>query len=79
MSALSDALAHESDSQPRPRCAIARLKAELDPADLTVLQQALEGTMYGTKIARALRATGHNVSQYSITRPRKRECSCESV
>lgn len=62
--------------QIRP-CAIRDLVARLDKPDQVILTQAIANPEWSSKgLARELSARGLSISDHSIIRHRKGECSC---
>lgn len=60
-----------------PTCTIARLLAELPPADAQDLAECLNDTAYtNTQISRGLIAEGHHVRSQTVQRHRGGECNC---
>lgn len=60
-----------------PRCSIRTAMEEMDPADAKELKLAFEDrSIPGTAIFRALKARGLEVSDHTLQRHRRKECSC---
>ena len=73
---LLDSIRSEQDStHTGPQCSICKLLTELDAKDRADLQTALDDlSLFGTVIARALKKSGHEVTQYPVQRPRRTDC-----
>jgi ABC-type siderophore export system fused ATPase/permease subunit len=76
---LKDALATEKDaSRKGPLCGLAILRARLDKADLTALDEYLADRdgVTTASIHRALLTEGHRIGKNTIERHRRGDCSC---
>jgi hypothetical protein len=73
---LLDSIRSEQDStHTGPQCSICKLLTELDAKDRADLQTALDDlSLFGTVIARALKKSGHEVTQYQVQRHRRTDC-----
>ena len=64
--------------QPGPKCATGLALKALTPAKRSKLQEALdEPRITGMAIARWLKQNGHQVSDVSVRRHRRGDCSCD--
>lgn len=67
------------ESRKGPSCTIATLIDQLDDEDRTQLNAWIElpsSAMSHSRLARILRAAGHNVGTDPLARHRKGECAC---
>ena len=72
---LADALKAERELAPGPKCGMCVLLPTLDEEDRAELEASLAGKMSGSRISRAMRAVGINVSAQTILRHRRGDCS----
>lgn len=62
----------------RPPCTVTLILAQLDPKDVALVTEALDNrSITGKAIADVLSNAGHPISQGSVTRHRRGDCSCE--
>jgi hypothetical protein len=73
---LKEALEASQRNRPGYRCGVCKLLDELPADDAEALRSALEDPhVQGAQIARALHAEGIDVSQHSVQRHRRQDCS----
>jgi len=81
MDTLSEKLTPEAARRSRKRggCNLGAALRRLSEEDRSLVEAALadRDTYPGTYIAAALRASGWDVSQFSVRRHRNRECACD--
>lgn len=63
--------------KPGPRCAVALVFEALNDADAADLRAAFAGNHHSSSIGRALRSRGFTLSDYTVARHRRGNCSCE--
>jgi|DEB0MinimDraft_10_1074344.scaffolds.fasta_scaffold33609_4 FAD synthase len=90
---LAEALSEIPEARPNLRCKIARLRDELDSNDVAAFNQALEavysqprsvrmGRQHGataTWLAKTLTANGYPITDGTIQRHIRGECSCGTL
>jgi len=76
MSSLAAALAAQKPVR-GATCSMKPLLADLDDIDRQALINAMNSSMAGTDISRALISQGHDISPTVIQRHRKGECHCD--
>lgn len=77
MPSFRDSLAASTEHRPGGRCTLGRVLTVLDSDDADALAVALsDPEVSATRIARALRASGHNVGDTSVARHRRGSCKC---
>jgi hypothetical protein len=75
---LFDEIKDVASTPPGPRCGVSRILAAMSAEDASDLQKALDDpSIYGTTISEVLKKHGHSVTGYTVTRHRKKRCSCE--
>lgn len=76
MALTAEAFAEASRPR-RQRCGMFSVLAALDAQDRAVVEQVLaDGSINANAIARTLEANGHKVSQQTVQRHRREQCSC---
>lgn len=73
---LAEAIAAENATPRGPQCRVALLLDDLAPEDATALSDAVASGLPASVISRAVTATGHHLSQATITRHRRGDCRC---
>lgn len=78
---LSSKAAAIDQTKPGPRCGIYQLRRTLDTADNTWLDDVLPPDSGRTSvwISEVLKSDGHDISEFSVQRHRRRKCSCVPV
>ena len=62
----------------RLRCSMGVVLSQLDPQDREAVQQALaDHSIFGSTIAKVLKARGYEVKSLAVNRHRRRTCACE--
>lgn len=77
-SSLLDEIGRQAANNRRtgPACAVATVLGSLEVDDAEDLRKALAGHYTGSAIGRALRDRGYAVSDYTINRHRRGDCTC---
>ena len=77
MSLLEDI--REESAAKGPPCGLQPLMDSLSTADRTDLETALaDQSIYGSTIAKVLRARGYSLADATLRRHRKGDCSCQT-
>ena len=73
---LSDAAVKVDARVPGPKCGVALMRLQLDDADRKFFNDLLKYTRTSVYVSEVLAADGKRLSDFSISRHRKRKCSC---
>lgn len=77
-SALLDEIKAVQSQHKPTTCTVALILQQVEESDLPALQQALDDpTIFGTSIAKVLKARGLDVGAQAIQRHRRKACHCE--
>lgn len=76
---LSKVAATIPQSNIGPKCSVSLLKAKLDKEDLEWLADAFLSECSHSYIGDVLRGDGHKIADDTLSRHRRRKCSCESL
>lgn len=61
---------------PGPPCSVRTILEKLEPDTAEELREALAGSYKTSDIVRVLQQLGHGISQGTLSRHRRNECSC---
>lgn len=77
MAGLASAIAVEAQQRRGARCMVLVVRRRLDAEDAAALDEALVSpTTSGAAIVRALTQSGHTITENSVQRHRRGDCSC---
>ena len=65
-----------STHMPQPRCAIAGMLKDAEGQAQEILELLNDPTVSSSALGRLLRANGYDIGNHSLTRHRRRECTC---
>lgn len=79
--ALSDKAEAIDKAKPGPRCGIYQIRQTVSPSDNAWLDENLspDSGRTSTWISEVLKADGHDISEFTVQRHRRRKCSCVPV